>query len=381
MERTEDFFALHGDERGAFDGRKNEDAGGFSGLIGFLFGDEFDAHPVLVLPWVFVGAVDVEASDGGNGAAVEIGAAEGEEMKSVRCRGDGVGLAAIGRSGGIEGDFLGGNGFFGGVVVGGGVAIVVAGFHGRVHLASERGGEFEGMLVGFVLSVDGDKAERQGFTDAGETVDARDADVGGGRMHGGRGAGGERLVVRVGNFGSDFDIARDGEIGWRDLNGDRGIATGGELGFALELRAVVGRVTVIVLIAEVVVPIRPIVAAMVAEEVITETLRVGVLSGDAAEIFRLAGGDRLALIVFGGELGGDGGGADGRGRDALGDLEGVAAEFFDAQRDLEAGVAEDALALAPVVVDGFGGGKFVGKLEADLVGPGFQRGELVAEVE
>jgi hypothetical protein len=142
-----------------------------------------------------------------------------------------------------------------------------------------------------------------------------------------------------------------------------------------------GRIALIILIAEIVIPITPVIAAVIAEEEIAETFRVGILGGDPAEVFYGAGGDGLSLIVFCGELGGDGGGADRWRGNALGDFKGIAAEFLDAQRDFETGAFKDLFAFAPVVLDGLCGGEFVGKFQSDRVGAGFDRGEFVGEIE
>ena len=88
-EGAEDLFALHGDEGGAFDRREDEHARGLAGLVGFRFGDHFHAQAVFVEPWEFMGSIDIEIGDGGEGAAVRVGAAEGEEMAAVGLGRDG----------------------------------------------------------------------------------------------------------------------------------------------------------------------------------------------------------------------------------------------------------------------------------------------------
>ena len=60
----------------------------------------------------------------------------------------------------------------------------------------------------------------------------------------------------------------------------------------------VGGFLLIVPVAEVVIPITPVISAVVAEKEIPETFGIEVLGGDAAVVFHLAGGDGLALIVF-----------------------------------------------------------------------------------
>ena len=127
----------------------------------------------------------------------------------------------------------------------------------------------------------------------------------------------------------------------------------------------------VVAVAEVVIPVGPIVGAVVSEEKIPEACGVGVLGGDAAEIFNLAGGDGLALVIFRGEIHGNVSRA-GRGcGDGLTDLEGVAAEFLDAQRKLEAGAGEEGFLFFPLVFERLGLGEFFGVFETDQVGAGF----------
>ena len=137
----------------------------------------------------------------------------------------------------------------------------------------------------------------------------------------------------------------------------------------------------LVAVAEVVIPVGPVIGAVVSEEEIPEALGVGVLRGDAAEIFYLAGGDGLALVIFSGEIHGNVSGA-GRGRgDGLHDLEGVAAELLDAQRNLEAGAGEEGFLFLPLVLERCGFGEFLGVFEADQVGAGFSGRQRVGEIE
>ena len=138
---------------------------------------------------------------------------------------------------------------------------------------------------------------------------------------------------------------------------------------------------VVIAVAEVVIPVGPVVGAVIAEEEVPEAFGVGVLRGDAAEIFHLAGGDGLALVIFCGEVHGNVSRA-GRGRGhGLSDLEGVAAEFLDAQGKLEAGAGEEGFLFLPLVFEPRGFGEFLGVFEADQVGAGFSGRQGVGEIE
>ena len=48
-----------------------------------------------------MGSIDIEIGDGGEGAAVRVGAAEGEEMAAVGLGADGEGGALSGGGGGV----------------------------------------------------------------------------------------------------------------------------------------------------------------------------------------------------------------------------------------------------------------------------------------
>ena len=115
----------------------------------------------------------------------------------------------------------------------------------------------------------------------------------------GGGTRGERLVVRIGDFRGNHDFPGAWEIRLGKLDCDGGSAIRGELGLALQVGGVAGGAFVIILIAEVMIPVSPIIGAVVSELEIAETLRVGFFGGDAVVIGDAAGGDGLALVVFG----------------------------------------------------------------------------------
>ena len=129
----------------------------------------------------------------------------------------------------------------------------------------------------------------------------------------------------------------------------------GDLGFG----------TVFISVAEVVIPVSPVVGAVVSKEEISEACWVGVLGGDAAEIFHLGGGDGLALVIFRDEIDGNMSRAGHGCGHGLGDFEGVAAEFLDAQRKLEAGACEEGFLFFPLVFERLGLCEFLGVFEAN----------------
>lgn len=143
-------------------------------------------------------------------------------------------------------------------------------------------------------------------------------------------------------------------------------------------------VIIAVLIAEVMIPIAPIVGPMVAEKEVAETLRVGIAGGDLGVVFHRTGGDRLALVVFRAEVRGNLGGTRLGILHLLDDLEGIAAELLDAQLGAEAGIHFDPLAFFPIlvrVVLRLDLGQLIRKLEADGVGADRVRCQLVGDVE
>src|SRR5690606_17914714 len=189
--------------------------------------------------------------------------------------------------GGIDGDFRDEHVFFPGIVPGDGVSLFVLGADGGVHLPAQRGGELQRLRVRIPFRIDGHQAERHLFPGPDQAVIARYADIDGGGVDDGGGGGGQRLVVRIRDLGGNLHFPAGGELRLRDVHLHGGLSFRGKDGFSLNAGGARIRAVLIIIpaaVAEVVVPVTPVGRAMVAEKEVPETLRIGVLRGDAGVV-------------------------------------------------------------------------------------------------